>query len=196
MQQWNETGTFCLNLASSIYPSYSMMRKKPQYYIYPLFCDGYSISGDIQGEKPAVKLKAKKDLLCLDTYGFTVTEQYTKGGAFSLNYNCKEAMEDNPYSHLKSDSSIISKIQNACGDSGDNYDTTIDFANGEWTWKNSSGEPINNGVYSESEKHPGLIQMKMKEHSLKCDVDYMLFSTYFYIADDGKIYYPAFVKAE
>ena len=200
MQQWNKTGTFCLYSVPSLYPSISYFRNTPLDNVYPLYCDSFLL--DVYRiEKTAVILKVKRDCLCVDTYGFTVKDQYAKGGAFSLNYNYKEAMEDNPNSRLyQNDGTIndwvIPRMRDKLEDTGSDYNTTIDFANGEWTWKNASGNLINNGVYSESEKYPGLIEMKLSEQSKVDNTSYMMYSAIFYIADDGKIYYPSFIKAE
>ncbi len=200
MKTWNESGSFaCFKNAIS---SLSAIRNGFNPRVFPILTQCSSmVSNNVWEQLPPCILKVKNDFLCIDTYGSSVQGKYARGKAFTINYNYKTAMEDCLYSSLyqtggTTNPELITNMQSNLGDSGDRYDTTVEFANGEWTWRNSAGELINNGIYTESSKYPGLIEMQITDQSAVNDSNYISIRVIFYIADNGKIYYPAFVKAE
>jgi len=205
MRKWNATGSILHGTGvggpiPNNYLSFRNLDRSIYYKLYPLYLDTYSIIDNYPTEESEIQVKVKNDFLCVDTYGLSLNTTYTHKAAFSLNFNYKKAMEDCKYSRLyrldgTTDPDLIYTLQSIYGDSGEHYDTTIEFADGKWTWKNSSGNLINNGSYIESEKYPGLIEMDISEQS----ATYQLCNrsvTYFYIADDGRIYYPYYIKVE
>lgn len=146
-------------------------------------------------------LKTVDDFLCTDTYGIKLNGSYENGKDFKLKHNFIDTLkkdeqspylyEDDPEEWLEHMTELAEKNYH-CGD----LNSTIEFSDGEWEWYNADDELLNNGKYEESKKYPGLIMMYLDEDSEKCPVYAKSFPLWFYIDDDGEIYYPAFVKVE
>lgn len=147
-------------------------------------------------------LKTVDKFLCTDTYGIELDGKYKKGKGFTLKHDLEVTLKDDEQSPYQWEESpeewLEKKLRRAEIDYNcDDLDSTIQFSDGEWEWYNADDELLNNGKYEESKKYPGLIKMYVDEESEKCpDYAKNTYPLWFYIADDGEIYYPAFVKVE
>lgn len=166
----------------------------------------YKTSSYKLGSHQSMILKPIDQFLCVDTYGFKLNGSYSQYSYFSIDYNFMDTMLDDSNSDYYSWSSdkreeyleTIKKYKcEYLGIDNENYNTTIYFKDGKWTWYNSENELINNGVYQESSQYPGMIEMcysgESKHYINEGYRDYFM-PLLFYIADDNSIYYPALIK--
>ncbi len=203
MLEWNESGTYYVPCQPSPYAN----DRTPIFGIYPLFIDR---NPHEKAEKDVVALEQHGDFLCVETYGFDL-KNYSKGGSFSITYNPTKTIQQDAYSRIYVDGLEDSAIEKRMSyfyysfgqdESAIGTDTTLEFSDGIWEWYNSDGALINSGVYQESSEYPGLIMMSVTESSpaLDQDIEKSSFTRsmplLFYIAEDGEIYYPGFVRVE
>lgn len=195
MQQLNKTGAYCKYTV----PLMSVSDKWNDFALLPFIRYIKSGNGKINTELPNT-LKTVDDFLCTDTYGVKLKGSYKKGKDFKLEYNFIDTLtkdeqspykeNDNQYEWLEHMTEIAENQYNC-----DSLKSTIKFSGGEWEWCNADDDLLNNGKYEESKKYPGLIKMYVDEDSEKCPEYAKNTPLWFYI-DDGKIYYPAFVKVD
>ncbi len=146
-------------------------------------------------------LYAVDDFLCTETYGIELDGKYKRGKDFTLKHDLEDTLENDEQSYYKGRDDAEELIDKTIERAKLNYDcddleTTIEFSDGEWEWFNADGGLINNGRYDESKDYPGLVMMYVDEDSKNCP-DYAITSPlWFYIADDGEIYYPGYVKMD
>ena len=196
MQKLNETGSYywgvfpCMNLITDKFNDFA---------IFP-FIRFVSPSVRINYDYPNT-LYAVDDFLCTDAYGIELDGKYKKGKSFTLKHDFEDTLENDEQSYYKGRDDEEELIDKAIEHVEWAYDcddlkTTIEFSDGEWEWFNADGGLINNGRYDESKAYPGLIMMYVDEDSKNCP-DYAITSPmWFYIADDGEIYYPGYVKMD
>lgn len=193
MQKLNKYGSYCKYAV----PGMNMSDKWNDFAILPFIRWTRGTRMDI--DRPNT-LKTVDKFLCTDTYGIELDGKYKKGKSFTLKHDLEETFEEDEQSYAARDDETMERmLENAkchyhyC----DDLESTIKFSDGEWTWYNADDELLNNGKYEESKDYPGLIKMYVDEDSEKHpDHALVLYPLWFYIADDGEIYYPAFVKVE
>lgn len=197
MQKLNESGSFL----KIVVPGMNCSDKWSDFSVLP-FIRFVSPSVRIDYDYPNT-LYAVDDFLCTDTYGIELDGKYKRGKAFTLKHDLEDAIENDEQSSLlggneEKETYLNRLIQIANSQYNcDDVETTIEFSDGEWEWFNADGGLINNGRYDESKDYPGLIMMYLDEDSKNCP-DYALYTypLWFYIADDGEIYYPGYVKMD
>ncbi len=195
MQKLNESGSFL----KIVVPGMNCSDKWSDFSVLP-FIRFVSPSVRIDYDYPNT-LYAVDDFLCTDTYGIELDGKYKRGKAFTLKHDLEDTMENDEQSYYKGRDNAEELIDKAIERAKHNYDcddleTTIEFSDGEWEWFNADGGLINNGRYDESKDYPGLIMMSLDEDSKNCP-DYAITSPlWFYITDDGEIYYPGYVKMD
>lgn len=152
-------------------------------------------------------LYAKGGFLCREAYGAELEKNYKYGKDFTMSYNYLDTLENDETSSLYSlpkdeRKDYISKLQSTLaysmdvdGDSRNDFDTTIEFRDGEWEWYNKNGDLINNGEYQESEEYKGLIVMYVTDDSENYyeNAGVRAQRMFLYI-HDGEIYAPVFIK--
>lgn len=192
MEKLNKTGSYCKYAV----PGMNMSDKWNDFAILPFI--RYT-RGTIMDIDSSNTLKTVDKFLCTDTYGIELEGKYKKGKSFTLTHDLEETLEEDEQSYIgSSEERLEETLERAemnyhC----DDLESTIKFSGGEWEWYNDEDELLNNGKYEESKKYPGLIKMYIDEDSEKHpDHALMNYPLWFYIADDGEIYYPAFVKVE
>lgn len=193
----NESGSFL----KIVVPGMNCSDKWSDFSVLPFirFARG---NEDINYDYPNT-LYAVDDFLCTDTYGIELDGKYKRGKAFTLKHDLEDVVRNDVQSHLlgyedNAEELIDKAIERAKSNYNcDDVETTIEFSDGEWEWFNADGGLINNGRYDESKDYPGLIMMYLDEDSKNCP-DYALYTypLWFYIADDGEIYYPGYVKMD
>ncbi|MBP3380004.1 MAG: hypothetical protein J6K77_03990 [Ruminococcus sp.] len=174
----------------------SKVDKIVDFAIIPKSTRSGAINFEAREEAPA-NLYNMGDVLCTDIYGFEFDGKYVSGENFTLNFDQYKALEDGPMiiDHLEYVERAITSNYYS-----DYTDSTIEFEDGKWMWYNHEGNLINNGEYKESEEYNGLIAMYLTDASY--GVERKLFEIercinkpiFLYFADDGEVYYPAFVK--
>ncbi|MBR3759530.1 MAG: hypothetical protein IKK47_00860 [Ruminococcus sp.] len=195
MQQLNETGSYYDYVA----PAMNYNDKWADFSVLP-FIRRIVPYGGINTDYPNT-LYAVDDFLCTETYGIELDGKYKKGKDFTLKHDLEDTIENDEQSPYKDTDDAEELIDKALERAERDYDcddveTTIEFSDGEWEWFNADGGLINNGKYDESKDYPGLIMMSLDEDSKNCP-DYAITSPlWFYITDDGEIYYPGYVKMD
>lgn len=196
MKKLNETGSFF----KYVLPSMNYNDKWTHFSILPFIRYARGV-GSFNNDYPNT-LYAVDDFLCTDTYGIELDGKYKRGKDFTLKHDFEDTLENDELSYNKGrddEEELIDKaIERAEHDYDcDDLETTIEFSDGEWEWFNADGGLINNGRYDESKDYPGLVMMYVDEDSKNCS-DYALYTypLWFYIADDGEIYYPGYVKMD
>ncbi len=197
MQKLNKIGSYW----KLVVPPMNLIDKLSSFTVLPFIrFTGISIDTDCPNT-----LKTVDKFLCTDTYGIKLAGKYKKGRDFTLKYNLEDTVKEDEqlmYQIKEVEQSRYQIEENQewleCAESFyHDLDSTIQFSDGEWEWYNADDELLNNGKYEESKKYPGLIKMYVDEESEKCpDYAKNTYPLWFYIADDGEIYYPAFVKVE
>lgn len=195
MQKLNKTGAYWKFAA----PSMNADDKWNDFAVFPFIrtTKGVDINIDYSNT-----LKTVDKFLCTDTYGIELDGKYKKGKGFTLKHDLEDTLKDDEQSPYQWEEApeewLEKKLRRAEIDYNcDDLDSTIEFSDGEWEWYNADDELLNNGKYEESRKYPGLIKMYIDEDSEKHPVyAENTYPLWFYIADDGEIYYPAFVKVE
>lgn len=199
MESLNETGSYYKFVA----PAMNASDKFTDFSILPFVRYVY-YNGQINYNYPNT-LYAVDDFLCTDAYGIELDGKYKKGKSFTLKHDLEDTIENDEQSRLldyededDAEENIEKAIERAEQAYGcDDVETTIEFSDGEWEWFNADGGLINNGRYDESKDYPGLIMMYLDEDSKNCpDFAMRTFPLWFYIADDGEIYYPGYVKMD
>lgn len=199
MQKLNKTGSYIGWVVTPI----CTIDKYQDFSVLP-FIRVITTGGSVNTDYPNTLIFVD-DFLCTYTYGIEIVGKYNSGEDFILKYDFEDAVENDEQTRLLNYKGKdgaeeyfnrlikISKLQYKC----DNVETTIKFSDGEWEWFNDDGGLINNGRYDESKEYPGLIMMYVDEKSKKSS-KYALdtYPMWFYIADDGEIYYPGYVKAD
>lgn len=196
MKKLNETGSFF----KYVLPSMNYSDKWSDFSILP-FIRYVNSAGYFNSEDPN-PLYTVNDFLCTDTYGIELDGKYKRGKDFTLKHDIEDTLENDEQSYYKGrddEEELIDKaIERAeLAYDCDDVETSIEFSDGEWEWFNADGGLINNGRYDESKDYPGLIMMYVDEDSKNCP-DYALYTypLWFYIADDGEIYYPGYVRMD
>ncbi|MBQ4533680.1 MAG: hypothetical protein IJA18_00610 [Ruminococcus sp.] len=195
MQKLNETGSYFKELL----PAMNCSDKWSDFSVLPFIRFALNI---LKYDSPNT-LYVVDDFLCTDTYGIELDGKYKRGKAFTLKHDLEDTIENDEQSRLlggneEKETYLNRLIQIANSQYNcDDVETTIEFSDGEWEWFNADGGLINNGRYDESKDYPGLIMMYVDEDS-KNYPDYALYTypLWFYIADDGEIYYPGYVKMD
>lgn len=167
----------------------------------PILTGFESMSGlkaEARKEAPA-NLYNMGDVLCTDLYGIELDGKYKTDKKFTLDFDQYKVLEDNPRVIVapEMDEMAITRQYGS-----DTTDSTIEFEDGNWNFYNHEGELLNNGKYIESKEYEGLVAMYFTEESEKSkyfadDEKYAFFISkpiFLYFADDGEVYYPAFVK--
>lgn len=196
MEKLNEYGSYCKYAV----PAMNMSDKFTDFAILPFI--RYTSGTRMDIDRPNT-LKTVDKFLCTDTYGIELNGNYKKGKSFTLKHDIEETMKKDEQSEYQYSSDpdewFDRKAKTATANYHycDDFNSTIEFSDGEWEWYNADDELLNNGKYEESKDYPGLIKMYIDEDSEKHpDHALVLYPLWFYIADDGEIYYPAFVKVE
>lgn len=172
-------------------PWTSRADKLTDYAVLPRFTRVY------YGERPTEDVPAvlyyMGDVICTDLYGVELDDKYKSGKKFTLNFDQYDAFADCP---IKKNLPEYFEESLALAYHCDKTDSTIEFEDGEWSWYNHEGDLLNDGEYVESDDYEGLIGMYITDKSERntgsdmfCDMPIFL-----YFADDGNVYYPAFVK--
>ncbi|MBP3309581.1 MAG: hypothetical protein J6L05_02065 [Ruminococcus sp.] len=192
MQKLNETGSY-VNIVA---PAMNFNDKFNSFSIFPYI--RYVPLPKTNYDYPNM-LYIIEDFLCGDTYGIELDGKYEKGKDFILKHDIEDVIRNDEQSSFfgleDTDKSLqrnieIARAQYDC----DDVETTIEFSDGEWEWFNADGGLINNGKYDESKEYPGLIMMCLDEDSKNCPEYAIDTPLWLYIADDGEIYYPGYVK--
>lgn len=192
MEKLNKTGSYCKYAA----PTMNAYDKWNDFTIFPFIRYTQGTKMDI--DRPNT-LKTVDKFLCTDTYGVELDGKYKKGKSFILKHDLEDTLAKDEQSCVTRDDELPERLLERAEMNYhcDDLDSTIEFSDGEWEWYNADDELLNNGKYEESRKYPGLIKMYIDEDSEKHPVyAENTYPLWFYIADDGEIYYPAFVKVE
>ncbi len=195
MQNLNEYGSYCKFAA----PLMNASDKWSDFTLLPFIRTTKGVDINIEYSNT---LKTIDNFLCTETYGIELDGKYKKGKDFTLKHDLEDTFKENeqsPYQWEEEPEEWLDRymeraeVQYSC----DSLESTIEFSGGKWKWYNADDELLNNGKYEESKKYPGLIAMYLDEDSEK-HPEYAVYTgpLWFYIADDGGIYYPAFVKVE
>lgn len=194
MKKLNKTGAYC----KLSVPPMNVSDKWTDFGVLPFI--RYTRGSEMNMECSNT-LKTVDDFLCTDTYGIKLKGSYKKGKDFKLEHNLIDTLtkdeqspyryEDDPEEWLEHTTERAIANYHYC----DDLKSTIEFSDGEWEWYNADNDLINNGKYDESKKYPGLIMMYIDDDSEKCpDFAKYMFPLWFYIDNDGEIYYPAYIK--
>lgn len=192
MQKLNEYGSYCKFAA----PSMNADDKWNDFAALPY------IRYAKMNKECTDTLKTVDKFLCTDTYGIELDGKYKKGKGFTLKHDLEDTLKDDEQSPYRWEESpeewLEKKLRRAEIDYNcDDLESTIKFSDGKWEWYNDDDALLNNGKYEESKDYPGLIKMYVDEDSERCpDYAKNTYPLWFYIADDGEVYYPAFVKVE
>lgn len=192
MEALNESGTYI----DIVKPALYCYDKMVDYGVLPIFITS---NMNVKRVSPVI-LECKDDFLCVDVYGMELNGKYKHGEDFTIDFNVLSPFTDDEYSYtnISEDDDYLEKMKQRLEKyifCGDDFDTTIEFSDGEWEWYNSDGDLINNGEYQESKKYKGLIEMYATENSEKYSRIYNeIAPLFFYIDNDGNIYYPGFIK--
>lgn len=206
MKLLNESGTFY----NPVCPRMFNVDKNISYSQFPWFKGVYGINRNSEKDPPEM-IYSVDDCICTPTYGFDKCSGYRSGMPFTLSFDAMAAMMDDPgsiYNRRLSngDSNVTPFLNHIKTEFNQSTDTTIEFADGKWTWKNGAGEIVNNGYYLESSRYKGIIGMFTDENSTKsinaeskvqkrtAEQFNKLCPLLFYIAGDGTIWYPNWVK--
>lgn len=192
MEKLNEYGSYCKYAV----PAMNTSDTFTDFAILPFI--RYTSGTRMDIDRPNT-LKTVDKFLCTDTYGIELDGNYKKGKSFTLKHDFEDTLEKDEQSCVTRDDELLERLLERAEMNYhcDDLDSTIEFSDGEWEWYNADDELLNNGKYEESKKYPGLIKMYIDEDSEKYTKDALhIFPLCFYIADDGEIYYPAFVKVE
>lgn len=192
MEKLSKTGAYCKYAV----PGMNMSDKIMDFAILPFI--RYTSGTRIDIDSPNT-LKTVDKFLCTDTYGIELDGNYKKGKSFTLKHDLEDTLEKDEQSCVTRDDELLERLLERAERNYrcDDLESTIKFSGGEWEWYNDEDELLNNGKYEESKDYPGLIKMYIDEDSEKHpDHALVLYPLWFYIADDGEIYYPAFVKVE
>ncbi len=141
------------------------------------------------------------NFLSCETFGISINGTYQSGTEFDFKYNPIQEILENPdstYNDTHPDTTRRLYLQMAyhLPEGSENYDTTVHFSNGKWTWVNFQNQEINTGSYQESKTYPGLILMYLDNDSRRDSSSLEYFCQMIYIADDGKVYLPLYVRTE
>ncbi len=195
MEKMNETGAY----SNVVIPPMNYNDRFTEFSILPYIRYARGFRG-VNFDYPNTLITVD-DFLCADTYGIELDGKYKTGKYFTLTCDLEDTMKNDEQLsyHWESDEEIIDKMLRYAKEDYDcdDVETTIEFSDGEWEWFNADGGLINNGRYDESKDYPGLIMMYLDEDSKNCLDDALYtYPLWFYIADDGKIYYPGYVKMD
>mgnify|MGYP006951550873 CR=1 FL=1 len=159
----------------------------------PLFMKCGS-NGTIVEDCPAT-LYNMGDVLCTELYGVELDGKYKLEKEFILEFDQLEVYEHGPVADANKDALDRHEEIIEFQYHSDRTDSTIEFEDGEWTWYNHEGDVLNVGEYQESEEYEGLIAMYITDKSKNVlENFYTEMPILLYLADDGNVYYPAFVK--
>ncbi len=197
MNNLNETGSFC----KLIMPSANLSDKLKAYNVIPFV--RWHMGLDL-GKTETMTLKAVDDLICTDTYGIKLDGKYKPGKDFTLEYNMIDTVKNDEISPFnveetgygEEEMERLTESLSGQINSDDDYNTTFEFSDGEWSWYNAYDELINNGKYVESSDYPGLILMYIDEDSDNYSEVAAVCPQTLYFADDGNVYYPAFAMVD
>ncbi|MBQ8922049.1 MAG: hypothetical protein IJ060_07815 [Oscillospiraceae bacterium] len=181
----------------SILPAIEQVRNAIDYSAYPV---AYINSA----EKGKMTLRCLGDLLCTDTYGYTLKDSYRYGKSFSITFDPVKTMETCPYCFISGTDESAKKeqieqraehIKQAYH--SDSTKTTIKFSGGKWEWKNSEGDLINKGEYQESSKYKGVIALTTTSDSLAGnDTLFSIIPPLMFYLSGEDVYYPCFIKVD
>ena len=166
-----------------------------------------ALNGNLQD---GVTVYAKGDFVCRDASGAELEDDYKQGKGFSISYNYLDTFENDETAYVKSYmedkeqqldmlKSTLRNTMDIDGELNRDFDTTIEFEDGEWEWLNKEGKLLNNGEYQESEKYKGLVVMYITEDSenyLQREKSTIKTQRVFLYIHDGEVYAPIFIKAE
>lgn len=192
MEKLNKTGSYCKYAA----PTMNAYDKWNDFTILPFIRYTQGTKMDI--DRPNT-LKTVDKFLCTDTYGVELDGKYKKGKSFILKHYLEDTLAKDEQSCVTRDDELPERLLERAEMNYhcDDIESTIKFSDGKWEWYNDEDALLNNGKYEESKDYPGLIKMYVDEESEKCpDYAKNTYPLWFYITDDGEIYYPAFVKVE
>ncbi len=192
MEKLNEYGSYCKYAV----PGMNTSDTFTDFAILPFI--RYTSGTRIDIDSPNT-LKTVDKFLCTDTYGIELDGNYKKGKSFTLKHDLEDTLEKDEQSCVTRDDELLERLLERAEMNYhcDDLESTIKFSDGKWEWYNDEDALLNNGKYEESKDYPGLIKMYVDEDSEKHqDHALVLYPLWFYIADDGEIYYPAFVKVE
>ncbi len=192
MEKLNKTGSYCKYAA----PTMNAYDKWNDFTILPFIRYTQGTKMDI--DRPNT-LKTVDKFLCTDTYGVELDGKYKKGKSFILKHDLEDTLAKDEQSCVTRDDELPERLLERAEMNYhcDDIESTIKFSDGKWEWYNDEDALLNNGKYEESKNYPGLIKMYVDEESEKCpDYAKNTYPLWFYITDDGEIYYPAFVKVE
>ncbi len=198
LERANKTGTFLKYIGPDDY--YSLFGDSPAFKCTSLpaatgncrYMSEYSVLDVFRQRKtlPAHMnyefLEKHGDFLCGNTAGWELESSYEYGKPFTITYDPEAILDD--WNFFDDDIQRENAISNIKKSYGELEKSTIEFSDGEWVWKNSGGDTLSNGTYSESEQHKGFIIVRADEKSSESAVNE-------YIYFDGKgIYYPYGLK--
>ncbi|MBQ5319022.1 MAG: hypothetical protein J6K17_08005 [Oscillospiraceae bacterium] len=207
MEEWNDKNNYLFGLGSfgmtangDIFP----------FTLYVPALNVYNTSALNGNLQDGISVLAKGDFLCRNVSGTKLVDDYKQGKDFSISYNYVDTFEKDETSYVKPYmenqeqqldmlQSTLRNIMDIDGELRRDFDTTIEFEDGEWEWLNKEGVLLNNGEYQESEKYKGLIVMYITDDSenyLKREKSTVKSQRIFLYIHDGEIYAPVFIKTD
>lgn len=142
-------------------------------------------------------LKPMGEFLCTDLYGLKLKDKYKKGKDFTISYDIEKAYSKNPNSKVNTgdwDKEGFDRIleNHKVRVQSESLKTEIRFSDGTWEYYNAENKLLSSGSYEESDDYKGMISMDIELYEGYSFPNAVLL----YIADDGNIYYPAFISMD
>ena len=169
-------------------PHAAKIRNKGEYNAYPVTIVPTVDIGEMM-------LRCMDNLIYTDTFGYHLNGSYRPGEPFTITFDPIKTVETCVYYKLK-DTENLSRIYKSAFQS-ESTNTTIEFSDGKWEWKNNEGALINKGEYQESSEYKGLIALTTTSDSLAGNTNSYktMMPLMFYLSGD-QIYYPCFIKED
>lgn len=195
LEKLNETGTYFDHVGPRIFYCNNLVRAS--WKAFPLATGSTGSNHTFMLYSSTNKLGINSEFLekhgeflCTKTAGWELTDDYTPGNNFTVEYT-PSAIFDDWYAELDPDvkKRIVSSMEQQLGIKISDK-TKIEFSDGKWTWLRLDGSVISSGEYSESSKYKGFIVIKAFGKRFEQE---NAGNEYIYI-EDGKIYYPYSVK--
>lgn len=189
MKKFNESGTYPEFLNTKISQNDKAIGG------IPIIGGGDGIWGPIGSR--TYMLKPMGEFLCTDLYGLKLKDKYKKGKDFTISYDIEKAYSKNPNSRVNTgdwDKEEFDRIleNHKVRVQSESLKTEIRFSDGTWEYYNAENKLLSSGSYEESDDYKGLISMDIELY----EGDSFPNAVLLYIADDGNIYYPAFISMD
>jgi hypothetical protein len=221
LKEYNETKPFigtAFNFLFSMVTSGDLSYDSAQ-FAFPQFEFVKPRRSDVIMKNADIILSGK--FICTETYGVRLNGKYSRGNAFSFEYNPINTLLHSPFRPYYYD-----KIELICDfvgvDSSDvfdenitingedyptatyykngeevtsyDYSTNISFRKGKWTWKNHEDKVLLTGKYEESKDYPGLIKLSATNGEVY--EEYGDVGLLVYISESGEILTPHYIALE